>query len=52
LDVVEAAFTPPFDKMTSTSYDFICAVAQNSKYPVMLGIIVDMFTQDCQKVVW
>jgi hypothetical protein len=32
--------------MTSTGYDFLRAVAQNSKYTAMLGIILSICSQN------
>jgi hypothetical protein len=42
-------FAPPFDKITSTIYDFPCAVFQNSKYLAMLRIILSMSLQKKSK---
>jgi hypothetical protein len=40
---------PPFDKLTLTIYDFVCAAFQNYEYPARLRIILLMSLQKKSK---
>jgi hypothetical protein len=45
------ALVPPFDKIASTIYDFLCAIFKTSKYPAKLRIILLISSQKKTKAI-